>query len=108
MVGVSALLTAGGSRPTTAVVSIAPEAISYCPVSKKRPGSAELFPTDEPIAADAMIGRADDVDAMAQALLGGANLVVAGPRRTGKTSVCDAAMAICAREHCYTASVDLF
>jgi uncharacterized protein len=77
-------------------------------VSKKRPGSAELFPTDEPIAADAMIGREDDVDAVARGLLGGANLVVAGPRRTGKTSVCDAAVAVCAREGCYTASVDLF
>lgn len=77
-------------------------------MSKKRPGSAELFPTDEPIAAEAMIGRTDDVDAIARSLLGGANLVVAGPRRTGKTSVCDAAVAICARERCYTASVDLF
>jgi uncharacterized protein len=77
-------------------------------VSKKRPGSAELFPTDEPIPADAMIGREDDVDAIARGLVGGANLVVAGPRRTGKTSVCDAAVAVCARERCYTASVDLF
>ena len=67
-----------------------------------------MFPTDEPISAEAMIGRADDVDAIARALLGGANLVVAGPRRTGKTSVCDAAVAVCARERCYTASIDLF
>jgi hypothetical protein len=77
-------------------------------MSKRRPGSAELFPTDEPIPAAAMIGRDDDVDAIARGLLGGANLVVAGPRRTGKTSVCDAAVAVCAREGCYTASVDLF
>jgi hypothetical protein len=55
-----------------------------------------------------MIGREDDVEAVAQGLLGGANLTVAGPRRTGKTSVCDAALAVCARERCYTASVDLF
>jgi hypothetical protein len=72
--------------------------------SRKR----ELFPTDEPIPPAAMIGREADVDAIAQGLLGGMNLVVAGPRRTGKTSVCDAAMALCARERCYTASVDLF
>ena len=77
-------------------------------MSKKRPGSAELFPTDEPIPAQAMIGRDDDVDAVARGLLGGANLIVAGPRRTGKTSVCDAAVAVCARERAYTASVDLF
>jgi DNA-binding transcriptional ArsR family regulator len=77
-------------------------------VSKKRPGSAELFPTDEPIPPAAMIGRDDDVDAIARGLIGGANLIVAGPRRTGKTSVCDAALAVCSREGCYTASVDLF
>ncbi|MEA2278757.1 MAG: uncharacterized protein QOC78_3717 [Solirubrobacteraceae bacterium] len=77
-------------------------------MSKKRPGSAELFPTDEPIAAETMIGRDDDVEAVASALAGGANLVVAGPRRTGKTSVCDAALAVCRREGCYAAAVDLF
>lgn len=74
----------------------------------KRLGSAELFPTDAPLSADAMIGRGDDVDDVARALIGGANLVVAGPRRTGKTSVCDAAVAVCAHEGCYTAGVDLF
>jgi hypothetical protein len=77
-------------------------------VSKKRPGSAELFPTDEPIPATAMIGRDDDVDTVARGLMGGANLIVAAPRRTGKTSVCDAALAISARERCYTATIDLF
>ena len=76
-------------------------------MSKKRPGSGELFPTDEPIPPAAMIGRDGDVEAIAQGLLGGTNLVVAGPRRTGKTSVCDAAIALCARQRCYTASVDL-
>jgi uncharacterized protein len=77
-------------------------------VSKRRPGSAELFPTDEPIPPAAMIGRDDDVDAIARGLIGGANLIVAGPRRTGKTTVCDAALAVCARERCYTAAIDLF
>jgi len=33
---------------------------------------------------------------------------LAGPRRTGKTTVADAAVAICAREGAYIASVDLF
>jgi uncharacterized protein len=77
-------------------------------MSDKRWGSAELFPTDLPISADAMIGRADDVDEIAQALSGGGHVVVAGPRRTGKTSVCDAALEACRAAGCYTAAVDLF
>jgi uncharacterized protein len=71
-------------------------------------GSGDLFPTDAPIGPEAMIGRADDVTRMATELLGGTNLVVAGPRRTGKTSVCDAAMAVCRAEGAYTVAVDLF
>ncbi|HWV87511.1 MAG TPA: AAA family ATPase [Capillimicrobium sp.] len=74
----------------------------------RRYGSSELFPTDTPIGLDAMIGRRDDVTRMATALLGGTNLVVAGPRRTGKTSVCDAAVAVCAQEGAYPVAVDLF
>jgi hypothetical protein len=74
----------------------------------RRLGSGELFPTDTPIDADAMIGRGDDITRMATALLGGTNLVVAGPRRTGKTSVCDAAIDVAAQEGAYTVSVDLF
>src|SRR4051795_12215837 len=77
-------------------------------MSDKRWGSAELFPTDLPVAADAMFGRAADVDAIAEALAGGGHVIVAGPRRTGKTSVCDAALAACAATGCYTAAVDLF
>lgn len=34
--------------------------------------------------------------------------MLAGPRRTGKTTVADAAVAICAREGAYVATVDLF
>jgi uncharacterized protein len=77
-------------------------------MSDKRWGSAELFPTDLPVSADMMIGRADDVDEIAQALAGGGHVVVAGPRRTGKTSVCDAALAACAAAGCHTVAVDLF
>src|SRR3954466_7369998 len=85
-------------------------------MSDKRWGSAELFPTDLPVSPEMMIGRADDVDQIAQALIGGGHIVVAGPRRTGKTSVCDAALAACAAAGrytgagagCYTAAVDLF
>lgn len=70
--------------------------------------SAELFPTDEPVSPNRLIGRADDVDRVASALLGGGNVVLAGPRRTGKTSVGDAALEICAHEGSSTVSVDLF
>jgi hypothetical protein len=75
---------------------------------KGRIASAALFPTDHPLSADAMIGREDDVDRVAMALLGGVNTVLAGPRRTGKTTVADAAMAICSDEGAYVASVDIF
>jgi len=74
----------------------------------RRVASAELFPTDQPLSQDAMIGRGEDVDRVAMALLGGVNTVLAGPRRTGKTTVADAAIAICAAEGAYVAAVDLF
>ena len=77
-------------------------------MSDKRWASGELFATDSPIPADQMIGRGDDVERMAVALAGATNLVVAGPRRTGKTSACDAALELCAQEGCYVAAVDLF
>src|SRR5947209_4628757 len=73
-----------------------------------RQRSTDLFPTDQPIPASQMIGRQADVDEVATALEAGSNLVVAGPRRTGKTSVCDAAVGRLARRGFYTVSVDLF
>ena len=77
-------------------------------MSDRRWASGELFPTDSPIPADQMIGRSNDVERMAIALAGATSLVVAGPRRTGKTSACDAALELCAEEGCYVAAVDLF
>jgi hypothetical protein len=58
-------------------------------------GSGEFFPTDEPVSREALIGRADDVDAIASSLLGAINVVLAGPRRLGKTSVARAALEVC-------------
>jgi uncharacterized protein len=55
-----------------------------------------------------MIGRGEDVREMATALAGGASLIVAGPRRTGKTSVCEAAVNRLRGRGLYSASVDLF
>jgi hypothetical protein len=70
--------------------------------------SGELFPTDSPIPAGGLIGRRDDVSEVATRLEAGTHLVIAGPRRTGKTSVCEAAVARLARRGAYTAKVDLF
>jgi hypothetical protein len=73
-----------------------------------RQRSSDLFPTDQPIPASQMIGREVDVREIATALGAGSNLVVAGPRRTGKTSVCDAAVGRLVRRGFYAVSVDLF
>jgi hypothetical protein len=55
-----------------------------------------------------MIGRASDVDRAALGLLGGGNIVMAGPRRIGKTTVADAALEVCRDDGAYAAKVDLF
>lgn len=55
-----------------------------------------------------MIGRAGDVERTALSLLGGANVVMAGPRRIGKTTVADATLEVCRGDGAYTAKVDLF
>jgi uncharacterized protein len=73
-----------------------------------RHASGELFPTDSPLPASRLIGRRDDVRELAARLEAGTHLIVAGPRRTGKTSVCEAALARLARRGAYTAEVDLF
>jgi hypothetical protein len=77
-------------------------------VDSIRQASGDLFPTDIPIPASQMIGRADDVRDVTAALLGATNLVMAGPRRTGKTSVCEAALNRCRRRGAYVAALDLF
>jgi hypothetical protein len=55
-----------------------------------------------------MIGRSEDVRQVAAALENGTSLVMAGPRRTGKTSVCDAALTKVRARGVYVAAVDLF
>ena len=77
-------------------------------MGNKRRGSGELFPTDTPIPAGQMVGRQDEVASIVRSLQGGGNLIIAGPRRTGKTSVCDAALGCLADGDCYVAAVDLF
>jgi hypothetical protein len=73
-----------------------------------RQASGDLFPTDVPIPASQLIGRVDDVRDVTIALLNATNLVMAGPRRTGKTSVCEAALTRCRRRGCYATRLDLF
>ena len=73
-----------------------------------RKPSGELFPTDSPIPAGQLIGRRDDLRELTTRLEAGTHLIVAGARRTGKTSVCEAVLARAARRGAYTAEVDLF
>ncbi len=76
--------------------------------SADRQASGDLFPTDEPIPASQMIGRAEDIREVTSALTAGTNLVLAGPRRTGKTSVCEAALTRAKARGLYVAAIDLF
>jgi uncharacterized protein len=73
-----------------------------------RQASGDLFPTDVPIPSSQMIGRQDDVRELATALVAGTNVILAGPRRTGKTSVCEAALGRARQRGCYVARLDLF
>ena len=74
----------------------------------KRQPSGDLFPTDAPIPASQLIGRRDDLREIAVRLEAGTHLIVAGPRRTGKTSVCEAALGRLRRRGAYIAKLDLF
>jgi DNA-binding transcriptional ArsR family regulator len=73
-----------------------------------RQRSSDLFPTDQPIPASQMIGRGADVREIASTLAGGSSVILAGARRTGKTSVCDAVLGRLDRRGYYTVSIDLF
>ena len=70
--------------------------------------SGELFPTDSPIPPADLIGRGEAVEALAGQLTAHMHRIVAGPRRTGKTSVCEAAVDRLRREGAYVVAVDLF
>jgi hypothetical protein len=73
-----------------------------------RQRSSDLFPTDQPIPASQMIGRGTDLREIASTLVGGWSIILAGARRTGKTSVGDAVLGELERRGYYTISIDLF
>ena len=68
----------------------------------------ELFPTDDPVKPDLLIGRADDVRDLASRLKEGTHMVMAGPRRIGKSTVGLAALQRVSSPGVYTAQVDLW
>jgi hypothetical protein len=68
----------------------------------------ELFPTDDPVKPNLLIGRRDDVRDLASRLGEGTHMVMAGPRRTGKSSVGLAALQRVRSANVYTAQVDLW
>src|SRR5271165_7352192 len=68
----------------------------------------ELFPTDDPVKPDLLIGRREDVHDLAARLRDGTHMVMAGPRRTGKSTVGLAALKRVRSPKVYTAQVDLW
>jgi hypothetical protein len=68
----------------------------------------ELFPTDDPVKPDLLIGRGSDVRDLASRLGEGTHMVMAGPRRTGKSTVGLATLQRIHSPKVYTAQVDLW
>jgi hypothetical protein len=62
-----------------------------------------LFPAGGRVAPEQMVGRQGDVADLVQRLREHAHVVLSGPRRAGKTSVCGAACAVLRDEHNYLA-----
>src|ERR1039458_8205667 len=78
-------------------------------VNMARMRSRDLFPSEEPVRPPGkLIGRQSDVEELALQLADGLHRVVAAPRRTGKSTVCEATVATLARKRFYTVSVSLF
>jgi hypothetical protein len=67
-----------------------------------------LFPTDDPVASNLLIGRAQDVEDVAARLENGLHLIIAGPRRIGKSTVGLAALERLSHDSTYVAAVDLW
>jgi hypothetical protein len=71
--------------------------------------SRDLFPSEEPLRPPGkLIGRRDDLEELSSQLADGLHRIVAAPRRTGKSTVCEATIAALRRRRFYTVSVSLF
>ena len=70
--------------------------------------AADLFPTEDPWPPDELIGRAEDVTELSVALANRTHRRLAAPRRMGKTTACEAALAELADQGFYTVKVDLW
>jgi hypothetical protein len=73
-----------------------------------RARSATLFLTEEPLGRERMIGRESDVRELVTQLENGVHRIVAAPRRTGKSSVCQAVVGELSERGFYTVSISLF
>jgi uncharacterized protein len=72
------------------------------------PSKAPLFPLGGPVGAQDLVGREVFIRSLVQRLGDGQSIVIAAPRRLGKTSVVDEALRRLAQGGSYTARVDLF
>jgi AAA+ ATPase superfamily predicted ATPase len=63
------------------------------------PPVAPLFPVGGPVPADLMIGREDEVARVVRQVSQGVSTLVTGPRRIGKTTVCDEVCRRLGEEH---------
>lgn len=71
--------------------------------------SRDLFPSEEPIRPPGeLIGRRSDLEELVSELGAGLHRIVAAPRRTGKSTTCEATIAALRRRRFYTVSVSLF
>lgn len=73
-----------------------------------RKPAADLFPTEDPWPAGELVGRAEDIEELSQALANRTHRRLAAPRRMGKTTVCEATLANLGKQGFYTIGVDLW
>jgi hypothetical protein len=74
-----------------------------------RARSRDLFPSEEPIRPPGkLIGRQSDLEELTSELADGLHRIVAAPRRTGKSTVCEATVAALRRRRFYAVKVSLF
>ena len=72
--------------------------------SAKRP----VFPMSRPVGPDDLVDREAFLDDLVNRLAGGQNLVIAGPRKVGKSGVAQAALRRLKAQGIHVASVDLY